>query len=277
MSSVPLRRAGVLCLLAACIVSFSGCGDAESQSESAAQLKQAAQRGDDDTLSLDHVALARAVARLERTYGPMGIAVDGHVHGTHTEDIAWSTFKVPIAIAADRAELANAAMIESAIAASDNDSAFALWLALGSDDSAIDAVEKVLAEGGDTVTSCENLAENGEPTPYGFTEWSLKDQLTFASHLRELEGAETTFEAMGESKDYQPYGLAMLRNAHFKGGWGPDDDGNYLVRQFGIFDGPDGQEVPIAVMVKPSDGLYETGQKALTRLVQELQRLLASS
>lgn len=41
---------------------------------------------------------------------------------------------------------------------------------------------------------------------------------------------------MGNSDEAQSYGLGVIEGAHFKGGWGPDDEtGSYTVRQFRSF------------------------------------------
>ncbi|WKD60314.1 hypothetical protein CCICO_01300 [Corynebacterium ciconiae DSM 44920] len=220
---------------------------------------------------IDHAALDDAVSRLEEQYGPMGIAVDGSVHGNLTSGSAWSTSKVAIAIAADRAGVADPSVVEAAIAVSDNDAADMLWNAIGGGEDAALAANEVLRDGGDTVTDY-NAFHLGYFTPYGQTEWALKDQVRFAASLPSLDGAETTYEAMGDSSQHQPYGLATMPNPHFKGGWGPDDSGRYLVRQFGIVTGPDNKDLPIAIMVKPTDGTYESGQEALTALADQLKK-----
>ncbi|WP_151528974.1 MULTISPECIES: hypothetical protein [Corynebacterium] len=256
------------CSLAGCTIGMDPDSPVTESSSSSSRPSSSSTRA--EVPRIDHAALDDAVSQLEKRYGPLGIAVDGEVHGSLTTGAAWSTSKVAIAIAAERAGVADPSVVEAAIAVSDNAAAEILWNAIGGGEEAALAANEVLRDGGDTETDY-NAFHRGQFTPYGQTEWALKDQVRFGASLPTLEGAETVFEAMGDSAEHQPYGLAVLPEPRFKGGWGPDDAGRYLVRQFGIVLGPDNQDLPIAIMAEPNDGSYESGQEALTALARELK------
>ena len=70
--------------------------------------------------------------------------------GSLTSGAAWSTIKVPLAIAALTAAAED--LVERAITESDNDAARALWKSLGPPAAAAAAVERVLASAGDPDT-----------------------------------------------------------------------------------------------------------------------------
>ena len=76
---------------------------------------------------------------------------------------------------------------------------------------------------------------------------------------------------MGAIADDQRYGLGTIPGARFKGGWGPDESGMYLVRQFGTI-AVDGGEVGVAIAARPADGTYATGQAMLTEIAAAVQR-----
>lgn len=72
--------------------------------------------------------------------------------GEYLSEVAWSTIKVPLAMAAlavDPAQIDNAT---AALTVSDNSAAQAMWDALGSDTAAAEAVQQVLASYGDVST-----------------------------------------------------------------------------------------------------------------------------
>ena len=52
----------------------------------------------------------------------------------------------------------------------------------------------------------------------------------------------------------------------FKGGWGPEDGGGYLVRQSAIVTARNGQGWVLTYLAKPSDGSFGTGTQMLTAL-----------
>ena len=186
--------------------------------------------------------------------------------GSLTSGAAWSTIKVPLAIAALTVNTED--LVGRAITESDNDSARALWESLGAPDAAAAAVERVLASAGDANTRVETAVVFPPYTSFGQTEWTLVDQQRFAAGLSGAPGAEPVLDLMRRVIDEQRWGLAAVdRGAAIKGGWGPDPPGRALVRQFGIF-AAEGRTVTAAIANEPEDGAYETGAANLTRIAE---------
>lgn len=183
---------------------------------------------------------------------------------------AWSTIKVPLAVAALRGDPGLTAQMQQAVTASDNAAADALWSSLGTPEQAASAVQGVLAEAGDTQTTVPAEKRRAEFSTFGQTDWTLEAQTTFARGLQCLDGAGPVLDAMGQVVAGQDYGLGRFDGALFKGGWGPSDDGSYLVRQFGLVPADDGTLVPVAVSATAADGSYESAQGVLDRVVDEL-------
>lgn len=237
---------------------------------------------------------------------------------------AWSTIKVPLAIAAlrkfpDDPEVRDAARI--AITQSDNQAADDLWRRLGGGLNAAEAIRDVLWQARDPQTTVQVEATRPGLSPYGQMWWGLEAQARFAGALatatpggksgrsggksstgsgqgggirahaddagagkKQLEqsyphgwkrsklkrdaAVDAVIAAMDNISPEQSYGLGQLKGTKFKGGWGPDEEGDYEVRQFGFTP----NKVPIAVIAKPIDGTYESGQEALNELVKELVR-----
>ena len=108
-------------------------------------------------------------------------------------------------------------------------------------------------------------------SPYGQTEWPLADQHRFMARLagRCLVDAESSgylLSLMGEVVPGQRWGLGSAgASARLKGGWGPDEDGGYLVRQMGVID-VDGRAVVVTLAAEPSDGQFASGTALLTEL-----------
>ena len=186
--------------------------------------------------------------------------------GGLTSGAAWSTIKVPLAIAALGDGLETLAV--RAITESDNDSASALWESLGPPDVAAAAVERVLVAAGDTETRVQTEVVQPPYTPFGQTEWTLAAQQRFAAGLSGVPGAEPVLELMRRVVPEQRWGLATIDpGAAIKGGWGPDPPGRALVRQFGIFTAK-GTRVAAAIANEPEDGAYETGAANLSRIAE---------
>lgn len=148
---------------------------------------------------------------------------------------AWSTIKVPIAITALR-DGGSVDLVDAAIKESDNDAAYALWSKVKwSEGNATAAIDEVLAEGGSKAT-WQNPDANGDVS-FGYAEWLLKDQATFAAHLNCVADNKQVSRAMSDIVEWQQYGLTALDNTRAKGGWGFDEDsGRYTQRQFGVLD-----------------------------------------
>lgn len=197
--------------------------------------------------------------------------------GTLLSGVAWSTVKVPLALAAVRNDPETLPLMQAAIEESDNDATEMLWQSLGDPHSARLQVEGVLRETGDEITVVDGDHWEENSRGYGDTEWLPAAQAKFATQLRCLEGSEPLLKSMGQITEEQRYGLGQVPDTHYKGGWGPDEvSGDYLVRQFGLLP-VNGGEVGVSLLVKPEDGTYETGQLALTRLAEALSQALAEA
>lgn len=183
--------------------------------------------------------------------------------GQVSDEAAWSTSKVPVAIAA----LRNSTWIESTIVPmieeSDNLSAEMAWVSFGNENNAVESVNEVLKEGGDSHTHFEPWVAPGD------VEWALEDQAVFGANLPCVKGAESVLDKMSHIVDYQSYGLSTLDGARFKGGWGPDAEGGYLIRQFGVVP-VDGGEIGVAIAARPGDTTDETGREMLTDISHAL-------
>lgn len=217
-------------------------------------------------------SFGRAVAAIPATVGiafaPVGTNTVSTL-GTWSSGVAWSTAKVPLAIAAQRSGGATTQpLMIKAITQSDNTAAEQLWAELGPPDQAAQQVQAVLRAAGDTTTIVESRRLRPGFTAFGQTEWSLKRQAQFAAHLPCLDDARTVVEMMHRLVDEQRWGLAA-DGAAAKGGWGPGVAGGYLVRQFGIVSADVGQ-VGVALAAEPHDGMFDTGVAAVNRMTHWL-------
>ena len=198
--------------------------------------------------------------------GTVAVAAGGIGSSDDPAMPAWSTIKVPLAVAAyrvapDTAQLAAPA----AITASDNDAALQLWNALPPG-----AGDAVLADGGVPKTiNTERIRP--EFSTFGQTMLTAAEESTFMSNLSCLSGAGPVLELMGQIVPGQDYGLGQLPNAQFKGGWGPSASGGYQVRQMGLVSNTAGQDVALALTVVPADGSYQTGQAMANTVAQQLR------
>lgn len=191
--------------------------------------------------------------------GPEGIVAAGFEEPTPV----WSTIKVPIAIAALRADPSMFPDAAAAITASDNDAAQRLYAVAGET-----GTNTVLAELG-LATGVNTAPLRPEFSTFGQTPLSVADEAAMANTLACVSGAGEVLGLMGQVDPGQSYGLGT-QGALFKGGWGPDESGMYQVRQFGLLPRGDGTYVPVALTALPADGTYETGQQMLSVMAQQL-------
>lgn len=204
--------------------------------------------------------------------GDIGVAVtsaEGTVSfGPRQSGPAWSTIKVPIAVAALRAHAGRSApLVERAITSSSNVAAEQLWLSLGSAAQAGEAVEGILRESGDTETAVQTRKVRPEFSVFGQTQWTLERQAQFAAQLPCLAGAEQVLADMRQLIPAQQWGLSEGNTNAAKAGWGPDPQGNYLVRQFAVMSHLSGH-IGVAIAVTPTDGAFDSGVKAANRIAQ---------
>jgi hypothetical protein len=228
--------------------------------------------------------LAADFAALQaQLHAPVGIAVTAVgggqppiTMGDLQSGPAWSTIKVPLAIAALREEDAQTATpaMSAAITESDNAAAEAIWAGLGDPITAAHKVEAVLRDSGDP-TSVEYRKLRPEFTAFGQTDWSLTDQAKFvASAVCDTRDAPI-FALMGKVVPDQSWGIGTIPDSRFKGGWGPSTTGNYLVRQIGTLSAPTGT-VAVAMAVAPASGSFTDGTTDLTDVANWLNDHLAA-
>ena len=123
------------------------------------------------------------------------------------------------------------------------------------------------------MTTTINTTPNNEGfTTWGQSEWSAGDEVRFYRSLARgcvLGGNETQYvlTLMREVEPDQRWGAARRTPSSlslgFKGGWGPEADGRYLVRQTAIIGSGDRGYV-FSMLAKPSDGQFATGTELLT-------------
>lgn len=200
-----------------------------------------------------------AIARPDRTYSL----------GRWWTGVAWSTIKVPLAIAALRNNWLHARNLAvKAITESDNQASEQLWSQLGEPADAARRVQAVIAEGGDTSTMVEPRRLRRGFTAFGQTQWTLQRQARFAAELSSIPDAADVIELMQRLTAGHRWGLAA-KGCASKGGWGPGMHGQYLVRQFGIVPTPSGQW-GVALAAEVDDGVFETGVDVLNMLSEWL-------
>lgn len=192
----------------------------------------------------------------------VGTAEDRQVHLVPSGSapptlVAWSTMKVPLALAASRADRDGTRTdVAAALTASDNEAALRLWTGLGDGDEASAAVEDVLAEGGDPRSRVPATSPVVGYSPFGQTPWRLDDQARVVGALPCLLGSSAVTEPMGEVQPGQAWGLGQVEDAQIKGGWGPTPDG-YVVRQVALIPGSSGGLAAVTLQVRSDT--YDAG------------------
>jgi hypothetical protein len=204
--------------------------------------------------------------------GEVGVAIttDGGVRsfGPWAGGVAWSTIKVPLAIAALRHSAEEASpLVPLAIRDSDNTAAEELWAQFGEPTEAAEAVGAVLREGGDTSTAVESERKRKEFTAFGQTNWSVVDQATFMAALPCLPNSEPVINDMSNVAGNQQWGMALRPDAATKGGWGPSPEGAYLVRQVATVTTENGH-LGVALSALPQDGSFDSGVAQVGKLAE---------
>jgi hypothetical protein len=193
--------------------------------------------------------------------------------GAWSTGVAWSTIKVPLAIAALRAGVGSRDLVADAITQSDNAAAEKLWSQLGAPAEAAQKVQAVIDDAGDTSTVVESRRLRPSYTAFGQTQWSLFRQAQFAAGLPGIPDAARVVDLMHNLASEHRWGLAAKGFAA-KGGWGPGAGGDYLVRQFAIVPIEAGN-VGVALAAQAHDGVFETGVDVLNSLTDWLVDHLA--
>jgi len=219
------------------------------------------------TVTVDELRVSFAELESRLPTRSIGMALSGvgteHVVtlGSWREGPAWSTIKVPLSLAAleESQTSATRKAVHQAITESDNAAAEQLWSDLGSGHSAANAVDQVLESHGDLKTQTQSEQVRPPFTAVGQTTWSLIGQgvfmRTFACAPNDDPQVKVDMMHISES---QSWGLGRIGGSQFKGGWGPDESGRYLVRQMGLVSFH-GSEVAVAVAVEPRNGSFEQG------------------
>ena len=211
-------------------------------------------------------------------YAPVGLHQKARRLGALSTGVAWSTVKVPLAVATVRhagghpsAEVLR--LMRAAITRSDNDAALALWSRLGPAATAAARTQAVLRSGGDSATVVPSRRLRAGFTPFGQSVWSLTDQATFAASLPCMTGTSTVLSLMGQVTASQRWGVGTMSGTRaLKGGWGPGTDGRYLVRQMAVVRLPDGTRVGMSLAARPADGRFATGISNLDALAHWVEK-----
>ena len=206
--------------------------------------------------------------------GDVGIAIASESgvrpFGSWTVGPAWSTIKVPLAIAALRHSAQEASpYVPLAIRDSDNTAADKLWTQLGQPKEAAAAVGAILKETGDTSTTVESERRRPDFSVFGQTEWSVINQASFMAALPCIPNSESVLTDMKNLAGNQQWGLALRDDASVKGGWGPSPEKNYLVRQVATITTEDGH-LGVALSALPQDGSFDSGAAQIGQLAQWL-------
>lgn len=199
---------------------------------------------------------------------------------------AWSTSKVLIVTTlvkdlggSSKLTATQRSQVTSAFTVSDNAAAAALFNSLaqrkGGLVPASAAMTQVLRTGGDTQTVVSTQGRSTFST-YGQTLWSVENQAQFMSSLARsclLDATSTSYviTQLSNTTSSQRFGLGTVGAAVFKGGWGPDPDGKYLVRQMGLLKTSSGYRAAVAITARPPDGTYASGQVLLSQVASWLK------
>lgn len=226
---------------------------------------------------------AASFRRLERSMGgTSGVTASGVGRrqplqrlGTLRTGVAWSSIKVPIVMAVltrdgGHPSSSTKSLMRRAITASDNNAAMSLWSSLGSGSTAGGKVQRMLAAAGDTSTVVQTRQVRPPYTPFGQTQWPLTSQQRFVAGLPCIAHASQVLSLMGEVISSQRWGLGTIARARFKGGWGPDTRGRYLVRQMGLFRLASRKRIAVTVATIASNGDFGTGSSNLSRIAHWL-------
>jgi len=215
-----------------------------------------------EDLAASFAELAGSVdATIGVAIAPVGNATAPLSLGEWTTGPAWSTIKVPLAIAALRASPQLTGSAAAAITRSDNAAAETLWSSLGDPATAAASVEAVLRAGGDG-TTVESRKVRPEFSAFGQTIWPLVNQAVFLASAACNPADRGVIELMTNVIGDQRWGLGSIPGAAIKGGWGPTPGGNYEVRQIGIVDTPTGK-ASVAIGVAPASGAFSDGVNAV--------------
>ena len=223
-------------------------------------------------------ALEGAIGRAGQPVGvaivPVGKSEPLITAGDQTPMVAWSTIKVPLAVASERAGGQSAPQTR-AIVESDNSAAESLWASIGSDTDAAAAVTAILREAGDTTTTVPSAQLRAGFTTFGQTTWPLAAAAAFTAHLPCMAGTEHVLALMGQVAGNQQWGveaMAAPSSTAVKGGWGPGPFSGEVVRQIGLVTHSDGTMTAIAMATQGAS--LDSGVAAINVVAQQLDTMI---
>ncbi|WP_246816459.1 MULTISPECIES: S-adenosylmethionine synthetase [Corynebacterium] len=228
MVGQKLTQTAALALGLAVATTAAGCSAPDR--DAVQEAPETSSEGVKDSYDLD-AELRSVVADVESEYDVQaGVSVadrQGTFNaGLRGEEPAWSTVKVPIAIAALRDE-ASPELVDLAIRESDNDAAYALWSHVRWTEGEAGSAVKALLKEYDSSGEFEE--------PFGYSTWLLEEQAKFGAHLPCIPEAAQVYDAMDDIVEWQDNGLDRLPHTRAKGGWGlSEEDNGYTHRQIGV-------------------------------------------
>ncbi len=182
--------------------------------------------------------------------------------------VAWSTIKVPLAIAALRSDWLRARdLAVKTITESDNAASEELWSRLGDPADAARQVQAVIAEGGDTATVVESRRLRPGFTAFGQTQWTLQRQARFAAELPHSRRGRR------HRPDAQPHhrpALGTGRQRHCRKGRLGSGNGRRLPGPAIRDRAHTVRAVGVALAAEAHDGVFETGVDVVNALADWL-------
>ncbi len=230
--------------------------------------------------------------RVELAIAPLGAGApvtlggDSRTHG-------WSTTKVPVlaALLKARGEALTPqerSWAESAITESNNESVLDLFHDLERIEGGLTGASRYMQElfrasGDEETTVATAPPPTGAVTTFGQTEWKPSNAIKFFSALARgcllsRHGTSYILDLMERIESSERWGLgsAGFGSVAFKGGWGPEPTGSYLVRQSGVVDVGSSSAVAVTIVALPPPGAgsFEAGTAMLTRTATWLREHL---
>ncbi len=229
---------------------------------------------------------------VELTVAPLGIGMHMDLGGDRAAH-GWSTTKVAVLAALLQARQEDLtpeerSWAQSAITESNNESVLDLFHDLeqikGGLVPASEFVQELFRRSGDEETVVATAPPPpGAVTTFGQTEWRPSNAAKFFSALARgclLQPAGTSYilTSMRHIESSESWGLGSVgfSSVAFKGGWGPESTGAYLVRQSGIVDVGTSRAIAVAIVAFPPSGSasFETGTAMLTQTAMWLRQHL---
>ena len=256
---------------------------AEAEEEPPSEARPKASRAARGAIlsAADRSSFTRLAAKLG---GASGLSVSGVGLGRKVEHagslnslVAWSTSKVPVAMAVIDAGGQNEpqANLTAAITVSDNAAATRLWTSLGSPEEAAAAADAELRKSGDKRTQVESQTLRSGLTPFGQTAWALNNQTRFTAGLPCLAaGPRPCGDSWGRSSRRTAGASTRSARREAQGRLGPGiaPRPGRRISQAADGDRDDRRQTRLAVTIAtaPSDGSHESGTRNLTTIARWL-------